>query len=165
MERHPPRGISRRWPIMSGYPTTFGKAEVTPGTTGAVAYYSDGTTVGPLGTAANIELPQAVSFPALHDNGNSGVSKTVDWGNGNRQKITTTGSCTVAFTDPAGPCNLLLEIVHEVSSTSYTYTWPGSVKWAGATKLSTSNTTGAVDVIAFFFDGANYLAQGAAGFA
>jgi hypothetical protein len=101
------------------------------------------------------------------DNGNSGTSKTIDWtANGNKQKITTTGSCTVTFTNPTGPCNLIIRIVHEASTTAYTYTWPATVKWPSGSsgKLATTNTSGSVDIVSFYFDGTNYNAQGAANF-
>lgn len=104
------------------------------------------------------------AYFAETDNGNSGTSKTIDWTASNKQKITTTGSCTLTFTAPSGPCNLLLKIVHEASASSYTYTWPATVKWPGATALTTTNTSGAVDIVSFYYDGTNYYAQGAANF-
>lgn len=90
------------------------------------------------------------------DNGNSGASKTINWTTGGIQKITTTGSCTVSFTAPLNPCTLVLKIIHEASATSYTYVWPGTVKWQSGTAPTTTNTSGAVDVISFFYDGTNY---------
>jgi hypothetical protein len=104
-------------------------------------------------------------FSTMISNGNSGSSKTIDWTAGNKQSITTTGSCTLTFTAPTGPCNLLLKIIHEASSTSYTYTYPATVYWPSGTKLTTTNTSGAIDIVSFYFDGTNYFAQGAAAFA
>ena len=109
------------------------------------------------------EIKTAV-FNGEYDNGNSGTSKTIDWNNGQKQKITTTGSCTLTFTAPAGPCNLLLKIVHEASATSYTYTWPASVKFPGNTDPTTTNTSGAVDIVSLYFDGTNYYGVGNANF-
>jgi hypothetical protein len=97
------------------------------------------------------------TFNSEIDNGNSGTStKTIDWTAGQKQKITTTGSCTLAFTAPSGPCNLMFRIIHEDSATAYTYTWPGTVKWPGGTKATTTNTANAVDIISFYYDGTNY---------
>ena len=100
------------------------------------------------------------------DNGNSGTTKTIDWTLSNKQKITTTGSCTLTFTAPGGPCNLVLRIVHEASATAYTYTYPATVKWPGgsANKLVTTNTSGAVDIVSFYYDGTNYNAVGTPNF-
>lgn len=103
-------------------------------------------------------------YGSVIDNGNSGTSKTIDWTAGNKQKITTTGSCTLTFTAPSGPTSLTLKIIHEASTTSYTYTWPASVKWVGGSALTTTNTSGSVDVVTLFYDGTNYYAQGAANF-
>jgi hypothetical protein len=92
---------------------------------------------------------------SLVTNGNSSTSKTIDWTQGVIQSIVTTGSCTLTFTPPTGPAVLTLKIIHEASSSAYTYTWP-SVKWPSATAPSTTNTSGAVDIVSLFFDGTYY---------
>ncbi len=107
-----------------------------------------------------VEFGTTAVFDIVYDNGNSGTSKTIDWNLGNKQKITTTGSCTLTFTAPAGPCSLQLEIIHENSATAYVYTYPATVKWAGGTKLVTTNTANAVDIVSFFYDGTNYYSMG-----
>lgn len=98
------------------------------------------------------------------DNGNSGTAKTVDWRLSNHQKITTTGSCTLTFTAPTKPCVLSLKIVHNASATAYTYTWPASVKWPSGTAVTTTNTSGAVDIVSLRYDGTNYHATGLTNF-
>lgn len=107
---------------------------------------------------------KTATFNGEVDNGNSGTSKTIDWTAGNKQKITTTGSCTLTFTAPAGACNLLLRIVHEASATAYTYTWPGTVKFPGNTDPATTNTSGAVDIVSLYYDGTNYYGVGSLNF-
>lgn len=84
------------------------------------------------------------------DNGNSGTSKTINWtSGGSQQTVTITGNCTFTFTaPPAGGVSLLnLVLVHEASSTTYTLTWPNTVKWPGGTKIANTNTSGAVDIM------------------
>ncbi len=99
------------------------------------------------------------------DNGNSGASKTINWSTGGiKQKITTTGSCTLTFTAPPGPTTLQLRIVHEASASAYTYTWPATVKWPSATAATTTNTSGSVDLITCYYDGTNYDCVGNADF-
>ena len=105
---------------------------------------------GPPGTTANLPL---------HDNGDSGAALTVDWGNGNRQKFTATRACAISFVDPVGPCDLTLEIVQDSTGDTHRLTWPSSVKWPGGGAPMTSNTSGAVDVVSLFFDGAGYFAS------
>lgn len=104
------------------------------------------------------------SFIEEHNNGNSSTAKTIDWKKGNKQKITTTGNCTLTFSNPFGPCNLLLKIVHEASATAYTYTWPANVYFPGGTDPDTTDTSGAVDIVALYFDGTNYYAQASLNF-
>lgn len=121
-------------------------------------------TLGATGMTGDLDLNnnditeiKTATFNGEYDNGNSGTSKTIDWNNGQKQKITTTGSCVLTFTAPAGPCNLLLRIVHEASATAYTYTWPASVKFPGNTDPATTNTSGAVDIVSLYFDGTSYF--------
>jgi hypothetical protein len=84
----------------------------------------------------------------------------IDWNLGNKQKITTTGSCTFTFNNPKGPCNIVLRIIHNNTANAYTYTYPSSVKWPNGVKSATTNTANAVDVITFYFDGKNYWGAG-----
>lgn len=100
-----------------------------------------------------------------NDNGNSGTSKTIDWTGSPKQLLTRTGNCTLTFTAPGGPTNLILKLVHEASGTAYTITWPAAVKWPGAVAPTLTNTTGAVDMVSFYYDGTNYYGQSAAAFA
>jgi|GEM_PF-1410617 len=72
---------------------------------------------------------------------NSGTAKTLDLANGNVQKLTLTGNCTITLTSPAtGAYRSLMIYVFQDGTGSRTITWPGSVKWgtAGAPTLSTA---------------------------
>lgn len=80
------------------------------------------------GDKININTSQ-VRSKEEYDNGNSGTSKTVNWDNGNYQKIVATGDCTVTFSNLRATATLTLRIT---SSTGRTFTWPASVKWANA---------------------------------
>jgi len=75
------------------------------------------------------------------DAGNSGTAKTLDLANGNVQKLTLTGNCTITLTSPAtGAYRSLLIYVFQDGTGSRTITWPASVKWgtAGAPTLTTT---------------------------
>lgn len=75
--------------------------------------------------------------------GNSGTATTLDLANGNVQKLTLTGNCTITLTSPAsGAYRSLLLYVFQDATGSRTITWPASVKWgtAGAPTLSTAAT-------------------------
>jgi len=105
-----------------------------------------------------------VTFDEVVSNGNSGASKTIDWTAGNKQSITTTGNCTLTFTAPAAPASIQLIITHEASATTYTYSWPATVKWPGGVAITNTNTSGAVDIVSFLYDGTNYYATGLVNF-
>ena len=85
---------------------------------------------------------------------------TIDWTAGQKQSVDITGTnLAAAFTDPAGPCNLLLKVIQ--GDGSDTITWPsgapGDVLWPGggtAPTLSTGNNE--IDIISFYFDGTDY---------
>lgn len=76
-----------------------------------------------------------------YDAGNSGTAITLNLANGNVQKVTLTGNCTVTLTAPAtGAYRSLLLYVFQDATGTRTITWPAAVKWgnAGAPTLSTS---------------------------
>ncbi len=53
-----------------------------------------------------------VGFSTVHDNGESGASKTIDWNNSNRQIIQMTAdSCDLTYTDPPQACSLVLTLI------------------------------------------------------
>jgi hypothetical protein len=101
-----------------------------------------------------------VSTDDVEPNENSGTSKTIDWTKSNSQSITTTGSCTLTFIAPPKPTSLRLIITHEASATAYTYSWPATVKWPAGTAITTTNASGAEDIVGFWFNGTNYYATG-----
>ncbi|GIW70312.1 MAG: hypothetical protein KatS3mg101_1059 [Patescibacteria group bacterium] len=103
-------------------------------------------------------------FDAEYDNGNSGASATINWTNGNKQKLTLTGNATLTFTNPSGACNLILKLVQDATG-GRSPTFPSSVKWVGGSAPTWSTAANAVDIVALYFDGTNYYAQAGIGFA
>ena len=57
-------------------------------------------------------LPIA-SFSGEYDNGSKSTDFTVDWNNGNKQKVTLTGTLTLTFTAPPGPCALQMKFIQD----------------------------------------------------
>lgn len=89
---------------------------------------------------------QKIVSTTEYDNGNSGTSITINFNNGNQQKLTLTGNCTISFTAPStGVTSIRLTIVQGAGG-PYTITWP-TMKWAGAVKPPTS-TAAAIDIAA-----------------
>lgn len=89
--------------------------------------------------------------------------KNINWTYGNKQNIfvNTTGSLNFTFTDPQGPCNLILRVYYGVNVPT-SITWPtsapGKVVWPGDTVPLMTLEDGKTDIVAFYFDGANYYA-------
>ena len=102
---------------------------------------------------------------AEYDNGNSGASFTINWQIRRNQKLTLTDNCTLSFTDPEEPCNLILKLVQDATG-GRTVTWPASVKWPdGGTAPTLTSAADAVDIIVFYFDGTNYYGNYSLNFA
>lgn len=83
---------------------------------------------------------------AFTDAGNSGASITIDWNEGEIQRVTLTDSPTVSFANEPPAGQLRLEVVQDATG-SRTVTWPAVVEWAGGTAPTLSTGASAVDVI------------------
>jgi len=94
---------------------------------------------------------------ALVNAGSAGSGTiAVDWRNGMKQVVTATGNITLTFTAPAGPCNVMLKIIH--SGGGRTITWgdsPTPIMWPSGTAPTLAGAAG-IDVVAFFYDGTNF---------
>src|SRR5665213_2306110 len=100
------------------------------------------------------------------DNGNSGASKTINFNNGNQQKLTLTANTTLTFTAPtAGVTAIRLRIIQGAGG-PWTITWPTSgstppLTWAGGFKPPTS-TAAAIDIAAIQYSTVDSSYQGVA---
>jgi len=106
-------------------------------------------------TTANAAVYGLALRPTEYDNGNSGTSKAIDWSNGIRQKVTLTGNCT--FTVTGAPTNtsvLQLKVIQDTTG-SRTIAVTGA-KWANAVVPVPTSSTGAVDIVTFYYDGTSY---------
>ena len=82
---------------------------------------------------------EAAIFSAVYDNGIKSSNWTFDPNNGQYQEVLINGDCTLAFTEPAGPCTVYLHI-HQ-GTTGGIITFP-TAKWSGAPKENTTTTDG-----------------------
>lgn len=153
----------------SGNPTTDPTmiGEIYIDTDSSDIYLAKGTT-----SADWVQLMERDDFPTSDITVNSLVSNTtitfgnevsatalIDWTQGNKQSITLTGDVTLTFTDPNGPCNLILKIVQD-SVGGHNITWSSNVKWEGGNTPDLSSDEGnSVRIVSFYFDGTNYYAQ------
>jgi hypothetical protein len=110
---------------------------------------------GTIRSTAGIIISKDAVFAAEYDNGNSGTAITINWGNGNKQKVTLTANCTFTFTAPSGTCNLILRLIQDATG-GRTVTWPAIVKWVNGTAPTLSTAANAVDIVSFYYNGTNY---------
>lgn len=136
--------------------TRVGIATASPSTTFEVG----GTT-----TTTDLQINESVYFDAEVDDGNAGTADTIDWTIGNAHKSTVTGNVIYTFTAPSGPAHLTLKLVHDATATSYTRTFPATVKWAGGAAPTWSQIASSIDIVTFYFDGTSYFGAANIGFA
>lgn len=121
---------------------------------------------GSLITNATIDALKLTNIKAvsgLYDNGNSGTSKTIDWSNGDRQKLTISGNVTISYSNAIAGQILTLELVENATG-NFTITLPTS-KWPNGAAGVFTTTANAKNLLVVFYDGTDYLTQLASGFA
>ena len=90
------------------------------------------------------------------DLGTVGATQTIDWRDGNHQKLTLDENLTLTFIDPDGPTNLIAHFVQDAGATN-TVAWPANVDWEGGTAPVITATNGAIDIVTLYFDGSRYF--------
>jgi len=143
-------------------------AQLGSGTADSTTYLrGDGTWATVAGGGAAV-TPTNGGGETYFDAGNSGTAKTLDLANGNVQKLTLTGNCTLTLTSPAaGAMRAMTLLVFQDATGSRTITWPGSVSWGAAGAPVLTLTASKMDIISLFtVDGGTtwYGALGAKGF-
>lgn len=88
-------------------------------------------------TSPDLTIPQAIftgkaTFQGkrngpIYNNGNSGTSKTINFANGETQKLTLTGNCTISFTNVEEGDYLTLYLIQDGTG-GRTVTWPAGTK-------------------------------------
>jgi hypothetical protein len=131
-----------------------------PGSFGSGSFSDDGTTI----TAAagrNLAISASLLTNAEYDNGTCTTAKTIDPTKGNQQKITLTDAqtCVLTFTQPAvanavQPTMRLQLKVIQSSAGAFSGAVSGG-KWPGGVVPTITRTSGAVDFVSCYLDGAN----------
>ena len=112
-------------------------------------------------TASTSASLKAINEGALYDLGTTGGTVAPNVANGNVQKITLNSALTInAFTSPVAGQSLTLIIYGGTAYTSITST----MKFAGGIKTLTG-TASCIDILSVYYDGTNYFASLAKGFA
>jgi hypothetical protein len=105
--------------------------------------------------AATKTYVDTLATPFEYNAGNSGTAITLNWANGEIQKVTMTGNCVFGtFLNPVVAKVYVLKLVQDGTG-GRSYTWPGNVKWSGGSSPAAS-TLNKVDTISLYYDGTNY---------
>lgn len=114
----------------------------------------------PIFDKAGITNLQQVS--GLKDNGNSGAAATINWANGDRQKITITANTTLSYSNQLAGQILTLEVIMDGTG-GWTITLPTS-KWQNGAAGVFTTTALAKNILVVEYDGADNLTQLSPGF-
>lgn len=86
------------------------------------------------------------------------ASFTVDWTAKQVQRVTITGvNLDITFTNPAGPCRLVLVVVQGDGSDTIDWTNEADILWPGGVDPVLSTGASDIDVVTFYFDGTDYF--------
>ncbi len=96
---------------------------------------------------------KTATFGTEYDNGNSGTAITINWANGNYQKLTLTGNCTLTFTN-GNVGHQQLKLIQDATG-SRTITITGYYSSGGTAPVPTA-AANSVDLMGVFYDGTNY---------
>jgi len=121
---------------------------------------------GLIGATANTDYLAPTNIKnasfAIYDNGNSGATKTIDWANGNVQKVTMTDNCNFSFSNPVAGSTYKLYLIQDAGGTN-THTWTGGglvIKWNKNTEPVWITTGDAVNIAIIDYDGTTYRGDG-----
>jgi len=106
----------------------------------------------------DIDNIRSATFITERANGATSGTMTIDWGLAQKQSVVLSDNTAFTFTAPDGPCNLILKVIHAANTTTFTPTWAGgstNVDWPAATAPTFTQTSGSVDIVAFYYDGTN----------
>jgi hypothetical protein len=130
-----------------------------PGPAGSDAEVTAGNIAAALGAAPYTANTPRIYFPSEFDNGNSGTAKTIDWAEGQKQKITLTDNVTLTFSDPGGPAHYHLKLIQDATG-NRAVTWPAGSKFFGGTAPAISTAAASVSLVSIYYDGAAYWIAG-----
>lgn len=97
-----------------------------------------------------------INFKEEYDNGTADDDITIDWSNGNNQKVTVGADLTLSF-DNMGVGHKQLKVIQDPTG-DRSVTLP-SGKWPGGSSQSFSDSAEAEDTLSIYYDGTDYYYQ------
>lgn len=98
----------------------------------------------------------------IYDNGNSGSAKTIDWSNGQVQKVTLTDDCTFSFSNPVAGTLYRLYLIEDGTG-GYSPTWTGgglSIVWDKNVEPTWDTGAGQTNIAVLDYDGTTWRGAG-----
>lgn len=92
---------------------------------------------------------KALRIP-LFDAGNSGSSKTIDWNDGNEQRVTLTDNVTFTLSNPGDGGRYVL-ILNQDGTGGRTVTWPAAVKWPSGSSPTITSGADKFDLVTLIY--------------
>jgi hypothetical protein len=99
-----------------------------------------------------ISVVTAQYFVSEYNNGNSGAAKTINWANGNHQRITLTANCAITFSGLSGPFTGWLKVAQDAVG-GFAITWPAGTFAPGGAAPALTVAPTSVDIIEVVYDG------------
>jgi hypothetical protein len=124
---------------------------------GGMAIMNGNVGIGTWSPRSTLEVKNAITFSQEYDEGGESGAFSINWANGNKQKVTVTGTgLDVTFTDPGGVGNFLLKVVQGDGSDTIDWSNETSINWPGGVAPTLSTASGAIDIITCYYDGSEY---------
>ena len=102
---------------------------------------------------------QSIGTDALVDKGTVTTGTTIDWNDGNHQKVTLGNDLPLSFTAPTQGCATLTLTVYQDGTGSRGMTLPGTVEWPRGVAPTFSSAASSKDILTFYWDGTAYNAS------
>jgi hypothetical protein len=100
--------------------------------------------------------PGQIYHETEYNNGDKSAAFTIDWtlGNAQRVRLTNGSSVLASFTNPSGPCSLVLRILADGTQRALTY--DTDILWLPGAAPTLPTTNNSWIVVTFYFDGTKY---------
>jgi len=103
---------------------------------------------------ADVNIGGNVLFNAEYNNGTSSASTTINWNNGQKQKLEIEAPTTGITFSGGGVGNFLLRIVQGTSATGTIEYY--NALWPGGTSPTHTTATGSVDIVSCYYNTSSY---------
>lgn len=108
-------------------------------------------------TAGHLQMTAGQANAVRYNAGDSGTALTLNWNNGNVQRLRLTNNCTLTLSNPVTGAGYVIELLQDTTG-SRTVTWPATLEWEGDTAPTLTTTASKKDIVLLLWNGSAYLA-------